>query len=595
MKNMKYTYDHMELWEADAWESRLSPVRQLVSWIGRNEEVGVSRSAPLPCGEDPNPKALPHYQLKTGSVDDPGVIQHWRQQGLNYRSLEMGGAFWAPMVPTGAEKDGEKLPVLMVMHHEDHGDPYWAMRTLAYYRDYNAYAARERVIVLFLVTDNKPDDERMYVNVLQEALVLFPCDPGRIYLDVSVTLAAGQKLGEIEGFAWTDVDGKPADPDAAVGHMGVIPVLNIARRWENRDSFTRESVMGDRVSDCAYDRDRLLHTATGRKMMEGIHFEYVYSDATHEQLVEYWAARGLRYGTHTTGCERWLTLLPESAAEAGEKLPVLLVLQEVSETNSHSAVAAFGAFYEYCQIAAGGEMMLLFFALESPDDNDLLADILVEAAERYPIDLSRAYITGHSHNGHFSTEFARRHPGLIAGVATLGNYPGFYAPEHSYDAVKVPDDKIEAMSNIDMPVINISGCCEMRNMFPLHSDARHMRSEQMTAGYAGTFACRAESWQRRLTAARCPHRTHEEIAATAQSPNKATRELGIPNEKSETLFADGVEHYIADIKNIDGKYHLRIVAIQNMPHMTTPFMQTLAWSYLRQFARDQQTGEIIEL
>ena len=238
--------------------------------------------------------------------------------------------------------------------------------------------------------------------------------------------------------------------------------------------------------------------------------------------------------------------------------------------------------------------MILYFVLEHPDDNDLLLDILEDAAEMYPIDKSRVYIAGHSHNGHYSLEFASRHPKTIAAVTTYGNFPGFPQSDECSDAVIVSDEKMNYRSTLDMPLINISGYCENGCMFPINRDAENLRPGQARKR-PRSFESRARSWQRRLKASNCPMKSLKEIAAVAESPDRATRMLGIPNDKNETLYVDGCEHYIADIKNNNGKYHLRMVGIENTPHTPTPFGLNLSWSFMKRFARDTENGAVQEL
>lgn len=50
-----------------------------------------------------------------------------------------------------------------------------------------------------------------------------------------------------------------------------------------------------------------------------------------------------------------------------------------------------------------------------------------------------------------------------------------------------------------------------------------------------------------------------------------------------------------DIKNVDGKYHFRTVAIENVPHTTTHLMHILTWAWARRFARNLETDEVIKL
>lgn len=73
------------------------------------------------------------------------------------------------------------------------------------------------------------------------------------------------------------------------------------------------------------------------------------------------------------------------------------------------------------------------------------------------------------------------------------------------------------------------------------------------------------------------------------------RKLGIPCDRSFCLQLDGFDHYIAEIRNNEGKYHLCVVGTENCCHQVTPAKVTLTWNFLRRFARDLETGTIIDL
>ena len=90
-------------------------------------------------------------------------------------------------------------------------------------------------------------------------------------------------------------------------------------------------------------------------------------------------------------------------------------------------------------------------------------------------------------------------------------------------------------------------------------------------------------------------KTRDEIMAAEHSPDFVTHLFGLPNNGSSLQVIDGVEHYIIDIKNVDGREHLRIVGIENMVHTTEPTMPMVAWTFMRRFARDQKTGRVIEI
>jgi hypothetical protein len=606
MRHRNYRYHGIDLWDKDEWKNRMNSIHGLVEWIGRHEaEQAQAHEA---AGYDSSGKGHlleSHYVPKTRSVHDPEVLKHWEHRGIRFENRDCGGFHWISMVPVRAYREPErKLPTLIVLHEEDYTDPFYAMKTVEHFREYNEMALRDNWILAYAVSEKGRKDteapfiDAMYITVISETANLFPVDRENIYLDASVVYNTGHVLRDVPGFVYVDDTGRvDPNPDEAIKRFGDLnlPVLNISNRWQRKDSHFLMLVLSERFSNAAFDRERFIHSDTGRKLTAGMRLEYQYDRGDDPGLLSYWEEMGLEFESHDKGGERWTTLAPLCAYEKrANKLPVLLLMQEVNYSNDHMVVSALSYFHEYCILAAQGEFMILYFVLEHPDDNELLFDIVQDATAMYSIDTSRIYIAGHSHNGHYALEFANRHPETIAAVTTYGNFPGFARPGECSDAVIISDEKMEYMSTLDMPLINISGYCENGCMFPINREARNLRPGQESKRPT-SFESRAGSWQRRLKASNCPMKTLEEIAAVADSPDQATRMLGLPNDKNETLYVDGCEHYTADIRNADGKYHLRMVGIENAPHLPTPFGLNLSWSFMKRFARNTGNGAVIEL
>ena len=132
----------------------------------------------------------------------------------------------------------------------------------------------------------------------------------------------------------------------------------------------------------------------------------------------------------------------------------------------------------------------------------------------------------------------------------------------------------------DIPLINL--CGQIENVFP--------HTERGTQGYRNAI----DAYHRRLAAFRCPDKSDEEIEAALTGSDRANRVNGVPGDRSEIVWTMGFEAYISDVRNTDGNWHLRFVTLENLPHMISPQMAELSWSFLRRFARDAQTGEIRE-
>lgn len=590
--NSYYDYPHKELWADNAWDHRRSQIVPLAAWIG-HENLAHRRLAGLPEGMR---RTQGQFDPKANALTDPQAVEYWHLKGLHYHCTSMGANGWVAMIPEPhLNKQGydDEMDTVITLVNANRKDPNWCMYVLEQYASQLEAAAAGQFAMLFIVSDSF-DDENEYISILQEATVIFHLNYQRFYLNLEAVKDANIQLKDVPGFQYTDTCGDPADPDQAAGELGGISVLDISGRWQNKDSLFYKLIRGTGYSNAAFNYDQLIHSAVGKKMAEAMALEYEYDDAEDPGLMAYWDAMGLDCTFHDYQGEQWVTFLPKDALEHPEKkLPCVCILQEVNRFDPHQAITGFACYLEYQHIAAQGECMLLYFAQESLDANDMLHDILKVAESEYPLDRSRIYITGHSHNGRFAAEYMRRHQPEIAAIATLGNEPGQLSPEVTSGFFVVTNQQLDIQASCDTPLINISGFNERNSQFPLNMDAPHVRPGQWVA--LDTFEKRADSWQRRLHSARCPMRTVQEIRDTRFSPDLAERSIGVPADRTEVLTLDGSENYITDIKNVDGKYHLRMVALGNMPHTPTPAMVQLSWSFLRRFARNLETGEIIEL
>lgn len=556
MNNRYYSYEGIGFWQESQWRWRTNQLVPLVKWLQEHKSHADA---------DNYDEAL--LEKKRAQ---------WEERGLILERHFIGGR-WLTIVPNAACRNRRKrLTTLVVFHCEEENDPQWEGKTLWHYQSYNDMAASDNMILLYIVME-KGKRFPEYWSILMEAGAMYAIDYERIYMDLSGVYEAGCTLMEIPQLALSSDRGEPLkEPDMQAERFSLleIPVLDISRKWQNRYGSNRSQVMGvDGVAGfCASD---YIHTESGRKQSAALRLEYYHDTIDDLGFRRYWMQRGLTYTVHDMRGDRWISLMPLSAQEdSSYKLPVLVMLQEVYSCNDHYPVEAFSYYYEYCRLAAQGEFIGIFWSAERPEDHEPLVQILHQVAGMYPADMTRVYITGHSHNGHYGYEFARRHTELITAVATLGNSCGLSASNH----FALSDEKLDELASKDIPLVNLAGFNEAAYRFLINR--------------RGEFV--PEEWQRRLRASNCPPKTAEEIAAAAQSEDYVIRKLGIPGDKTEVLYLDNREHYILDVRNNQGRYHLRMVIADNAPHNPTPSLQILAWSYLRRFSRDPATLQIHE-
>lgn len=584
-------YDDFDLWDAAAWQGRISAVDGIVRHLGA---VNCIPSAIQPPELSPE-HYCQYYSGKVGALLLPEFFRDWQRRGVLLRCLDMT-EHWMAALPLDAVPKGQKrYPVLVVFTQGDYDDACWPMNLALRYESYLEMAARDGWIVIFILSNKQPDVDGTYVNILQEAGALFPCNMSMLWLDVSGSV---QELSGLPHGALHDCRGAAAAPADLLEEVTSlhIPALYLPGNWEYRGSLSRDLVMTDKYSLGNFDRARMLHSETGRKMMEGIRLEHCFDSLNSPGFAEHFRHMGLQLDVHETAGERWLTLTPMDALDAPtEKLPLVCIMQEVYRGNEHLAVTALSYFYEFARIASNGACMLLFFVLEDPDSNDLLAELIDEAVSAYPADASRVYVTGHSHDGRFALEFAARNWCKIAAVATLGNFCGL-EDAGRLGSAGVTQERAAQLQSISLPLANFCGCCEHGGKLPVNVDARclPLRPGQ-EFGRTLTLDDRIRAWQRRLVAWNCPVRSREEILTARCSQDQVERELGFPVDRSSIRVLDGFRHYVGDIKDNRGRYMLRMVGHENMPHVPVPAMLTLAWEFLSRFARDTNTAETIEL
>lgn len=329
--------------------------------------------------------------------------------------------------------------------------------------------------------------------------------------------------------------------------------------------------------------EKLQHTEAGMHLMNARSLMTRYSDVDDPALLKLWEDMGVRCEIRQTKGQKWLVFVPKDAYGAcTEKYPVVLIFRPVGLLAE--------AFYQHMiEMAAQGEFIAIIYSDEDPDVNDTAFDMIQEVLRDFPADPTRVYTTGHSHYGELAMEFTRRHHESIAAIAQQGDTAGIILNFYGMN-----EEKLELMHSYDLPLINVAGTTEMVGIFPVNQPAPGIPEDSYFrhSAFPMTAERRIADWRNRLYAMRCPVLTAEQIAAPAR--NKVEAELGFPCDKTDILYAEGSECYIGDIRNTDGNFHFRVVGMENIPHTTCRMMHVFAWSFLRRFSRNLETGKIEE-
>jgi hypothetical protein len=570
-----FIYPGFELWNSARAGGNKVEATTLVSWItSHQKDARPEYTVKDKYKNIQDFVGHPDYNWKTESIADPEIMTPLVRKGLQV-DIREGGGFAIYVAPKKVLADkAHKVPILYVPYVLDKKDVFWAMNTLVHFKKYNELVAqRGDFIIVYIVAEKSAAVRGGGVSntLIDTAGDAYQGDYKRLWLDMSVLKDNGAKIADVVG----------DDASAGMEQLGFIPVVNVAGKWTGQPGGVGGFAAGGNATP-NFDPQRIVHGLLGEHMMEGARALYNHGKDNDPAIKAYFDQMGLVLSQHDYQGERWILFSPRQAVEQATKLPLVLVLLEVNYYDEYAITTAYRSYLDYFKLAAAGEINVMFFARETPEAMDHAYSIIKEAEKTYPIDPSRIYVTGHSHNGHLSREFAYRHPDMVAAVAPLGNSSGLAAPAYSHEAVVADDEHIKAWSKIDMPIITIGAASEVLSPHTMHSSILN------------DYDLFIEAWQRRLTASRAPMKSREQIMAAEHSDDYVTRLYGLPNDGSSLQVIDGLEHYIIDVKNVDGKKHLRIVGIENMVHMAEPTMPMVAWTFMRRFARDQKTGEVIE-
>lgn len=562
--NTHYNYEDMNLWDLNTWADRRSPLEPLLTELIKLGAEGEPLKEYFP---DRHDEVQPSTS-RSAYFDD--VVSEWEQNGMHFICAGMVGLCMLPVSVYERKKLDPKI-ILIPEYVKTQDNPHWAMNLLEKHRELLLHCAKEEIMVTFYARDSVSAAQPLVEWGLEtEGLFRITMEP--IYVDLSHLKNAGKELRDVPNLKWQEY--------GEITEIAGISVVEITDKWQAK--MAHQAMINEmyiaQAPQTGYNNDMHIHSTAGRIQAESMRLELDYNHPEEQALLDRWDKLGLKYEAHHTDKGYWVTMTPKCVFDKPEhKIPVLMIMKEPRNSIPFMMQTAMQFYYPFIDIAANGEYMILFFALEKPDDNDVLVDILHDAAKQYPIDLERVYITGQSHNGYYSLEFARRHPDVVTAIATLCDPIGLTVGA----LVEYDDSIIDSFRSFDMPLININGQLE----------------NKLVSTEKGTQAHRNEAhcYWRRLKAWNCKEYTEDEIMAARDSEDYVTRTNGIPSDRTDVRYIMGTEVYVSDLQNNSGKWHLRFATIENTPHMIMPQMGELAWSFLRRFKRDAETHEIIEL
>lgn len=330
-----------------------------------------------------------------------------------------------------------------------------------------------------------------------------------------------------------------------------------------------------------------------------------YPDEGSCEAIAYWRQRGLKKEIHGADqlTSKWASYLPVSWADGitpEKKYPLLFVM------HGNNNPIYLAETYGYTHIAAREELITIIPENESAENTDRL---LAYAKEHYPVDWSRVYMAGYSGGGWMTSRHALRWPERFAAVGVggmifaNGTAETYWQEDTPWQGETITEEMIVHASQVQIPMCGCMGEQEFINILPLTEDkpATMDLNREAPNGHPSPhldltsknkIAC-VNNWRR---VAGCEPLAEEEVRqAVRTTPDIVTEKLGFPFEQTKLLNLEGRSHYIGECVNRDGDTLARFICMGKSPHWPSMALAELTWEYMRQFARNPETGELIRL
>ena len=549
--NKEYSYEDISLWEDETWMNRENEAAPIFKFL---EKVLIER------------EVKEYYVERSDEIKDTcnqqyyfkDVVEDWRHKGMFFSSYGMMGIVMAPAI---IEKQQLEHPKVLFIPYIGADSRYEAMNLLAANKDLLEQASIENVLVQFI--DVRMASGGAMTEKAIETAGTFRISYDEVYLDATLLDGYETKLktSQLCGRKVVDISG--------------MLVAKSAHQYDISRIYKRI------VPEWNYDMH--IRSTGGKRQAESMKLERDCRGVNDEKLQELFKEKGICYEEHQLDREWYVTLTPKNAYNMDKgTLPLLIVMKESRESLQYTMLTAFQFYYDFIEICGQGQFMMLFFAMETPKDNDeLLPNVIENTIENYSmVDETRVYLVGQSHNGYYAQEFYRNHPKLIAACAALCDPVGLeYGARADYyltDAKKLIID----FQKYDYPLIDING--NLENNY-IKNRTKNEREDDIKC-----FQNRMKAWRHKIY-------SDKEIDEALTCDDYATRMNGVPSDRTEVRYIMGTEVYISDYVNDDGNCLFRYESIENTPHMIMPQMAELSWEFLRRFNRDTQTGEITQI
>lgn len=335
----------------------------------------------------------------------------------------------------------------------------------------------------------------------------------------------------------------------------------------------------DAFDGTVYSIDDIVNSPLGESMVANIENFLLYPDEQDPAVYAYWESKGIKKVLHDADDpdRKWssfIALDADKPENAEKKYAVLFVFH--GNNNPIYFIESWG----YPNFVAEEDLIVVMpwakNGGKTGDENegvfltqevDRIMDVLRAS---YNLDESRIYATGFSLGGRSTVNQVMKHPNMFAAIAVGG--------QHTY-GVGIVEEEFAALK--ETPIMVIAGNCDRNHHFP-YGQKNETVTEALNRWFQVNGIDDSYTMERNLDLA-------------TNSDNIVEKNLGLSADEMYVQYYDGRAYYTGEWFNDEGVNMVQAVAIEGLPHWLSGSFPNVVWNFLKQYARDTETGELIVL
>lgn len=325
-----------------------------------------------------------------------------------------------------------------------------------------------------------------------------------------------------------------------------------------------------------FDPEKYFNSEIGQstKEMRRIYDEHK-GDQLHPEVIRYWKKKGVKkevFDVDKEAEQKMFSVLTPATLEEGHTYPLIYSLHGGGEDIFSAEVYGYG-------LLTGMGNCITVCPTASTHGNPMVESEFIRILQflkdqSYPVDYSRVYVVGFSGGEGATQRLAMLHADKIAGI---GPTPG----PNSFRGVSLPllQAEYNEKFGLDMPIICLGGSEDGGDMWPLNT-------EQCVDSYNFYMKNVAKLMSFK------PLTLKKACDLAANDKNTVQRLFGMVFDETWIIPAYDTYLYFGESYNEKGIPMARFGSFIGMPHTQCPMQAMLIWSYLRQFSRNLDNGEL---